>query len=462
MKKGKWPGKTLWILLLASPALLVLCAVLSRASTPQSTASLQAMAASNGYVVLAWNNLGMHCIDRDYSNMSILPPYNVLRAQVIKIGDPPQFVTGGITISYSFPGNTKSVTKTNFWTYAMKLFHLSAPLPPNIGLTGKGLTGTFDLVQDKVLGEYFEAAGIPLTEYSDTDKKLKHPHPYQLATIIVRDAKGKILAKTHAVAPISSELMCVMCHADTADATTRYPITPTGKVETNILALHDYLNRANPMAQLNGKALLASQPVQCADCHADNAVGAAGIAGIESLSFAMHNHHNNDCLAYPDTCVSDITPDTTSGCYNCHPGPKTQCLRDVMSEQYAFNCTTCHGNMAMPASPGAFHESTYATMGVAPSITSGRRPWLDEPKCSDAACHGPGYAMDQPLFQNSRGHGGIYCEGCHDSTHAIAKSREPNDAVKFMQLQGQTGSLRKCTVCHKTQPTSGFQHSWAH
>ena len=33
--------------------------------------------------VLGWNNLGMHCMDSDYSVFSILPPYNTIEAQLI-------------------------------------------------------------------------------------------------------------------------------------------------------------------------------------------------------------------------------------------------------------------------------------------------------------------------------------------------------------------------------------------
>ena len=58
----------------------------------------------------------------------------------------------------------------------------------------------------------------------------------------------------------------------------------------------------------------------------------------------------------------------------------------------------------------------------------------------------------------SREHGGIYCEGCHDSTHAIVPSREVNDGIKFMAWQEHAGPLDTCTVCHASQPTSGGPH----
>jgi len=103
------------------------------------------------YIVLSWNDLGMHCANKDFSTMCILPPYNNLKAQVIKRGNAttlPQVVTSGLSVSYEIPGNTYSVGKTNFWTYSQALFGISTP---NIGLTGAGLTGTMAMN----INEYF-------------------------------------------------------------------------------------------------------------------------------------------------------------------------------------------------------------------------------------------------------------------------------------------------------------------
>ncbi len=59
---------------------------------------------SNGkdYTVLAFNDLGMHCADQDYRIFSILPPYNVLNAQVLKKGSTPQMLSpaDGVSLSY--------------------------------------------------------------------------------------------------------------------------------------------------------------------------------------------------------------------------------------------------------------------------------------------------------------------------------------------------------------------------
>ena len=49
--------------------------------------------------LLGWNNLGMHCMDSDYSVFSVLPPYNTIEAQLIVAG---RLVTNGAgyTVTY--------------------------------------------------------------------------------------------------------------------------------------------------------------------------------------------------------------------------------------------------------------------------------------------------------------------------------------------------------------------------
>lgn len=206
--RNKWIG---WMMQSAILFLSLLLANTSASAEPRPWSS--AAQKDRSYVVLAWNNLGMHCYNPDFRDLAVLPPYNTIWAQVVKVGDPPQVVTSGITIEYQFPHNTYSTGKTNFWTWAQQIFDLNDPLPPNIGLTGKGLTGKMDLVQDIVLGDHFEAEGIPLTEYDDSDKNLQKPSPYQMAQITVLDITEKILAQTMTVAPVSSELQCINCHA---------------------------------------------------------------------------------------------------------------------------------------------------------------------------------------------------------------------------------------------------------
>ncbi len=357
------------------------------------------------YIVLAWNDLGMHCYNRDFKDLGVLPPYNNLWAQVIQVGDPPQIITTGISVSYAFADNTYSAGKSNFWTYAQPLFGLTSPLTPNIGLTGRGLAGPMDVKSD-----HFQADGIPLTEFSDSAPTVASP--YQLATVVVTDTiSGQVLARVVTVAPVSTEMHCDYCHSDNGPGAEGIA---TGSVYTNILTKHD---------DEQGTSLMTSRPVLCAGCHASNALGTTGSPGLPNLSHAMHSLH------------AEEVPDSLAGCYNCHPGPTTRCLRDVMSSRFGLTCISCHGGMAAVANPV-------------------RQPWLDEPRCDDAHCHGAGFAQNNALYRHSTGHNGIYCEGCHDSTHAIAASTQPKDGFKFVAWQRAPGPLSQCTTCHATAPAT--------
>ncbi|MDA8402700.1 MAG: PKD domain-containing protein [Desulfobacteraceae bacterium] len=101
----------------------------NRASIPAAPVPQQTFTTKSGYNVFAANDLGMHCADLDHRVASILPPYNVLHAQVIQKGtstSPPKILTSSnIGVVYSAASNPKDpalanpasapVYKTNFW-----------------------------------------------------------------------------------------------------------------------------------------------------------------------------------------------------------------------------------------------------------------------------------------------------------------------------------------------------------
>ncbi|PIW07439.1 MAG: hypothetical protein COW39_13275, partial [Comamonadaceae bacterium CG17_big_fil_post_rev_8_21_14_2_50_60_13] len=99
--------------------------------------------APTGYTLLAWNDLGMHCVDgKDYSVFSILPPYNNLHAQLVNSAKG-GLVTTGVTLTYEAMAdatgsiNTSSVTKTNFWSWVKSLF--GTALSIDTGLKGNAV-----------------------------------------------------------------------------------------------------------------------------------------------------------------------------------------------------------------------------------------------------------------------------------------------------------------------------------
>lgn len=357
---------------------------------------------SSDMVVLGYNDLGMHCMNQDFSQFMILPPFNTLHAQVIdRTGDDPRIVSDGVTVSYAIPSSTHSSDKTNFWTYSAQL--LGGALTPDIGLTGNGLSGTMS----PTTGGDWSVTGIPMTPITDSGQE----NAYQLATVTVTSA-GKTVARTNAVVPVSWEISCQLCH-NGSDA------------PANILQAHD---------KLHGTNLVAQTPVRCGSCHAQPPLGALGQGkpGVSSLSRAMHSAHANR--------MDDVKA-TLGGveCYACHPGKRTKCLRDVHVSK-GLDCHSCH--------------KTMADVGAA-----SRRPWVDEPHCSD--CHNkPGSTYEQPntLYRDSKGHHGVHCSACHGSPHAIAPSVVAADNVQAVALQGHAGTIDTCTVCHRRTPDDGFAH----
>ncbi len=204
-------------------------------------------------------------------------------------------------------------------------------------------------------------------------------------------------------------------------------------------------------------------------------------------------------------------------CYQCHPGQRTDCLRGAMATG-GMLCQDCHGDMAQvgddftrnvsPANPGAFElASDFFTNPATPRV-----PWANEPTCG--SCHtgdatdnmhgDPGTVGDPQdgirlmqaylstdskatpilpsntrfaentvpatradgtpnpgagnpmLYRVSKGHGGVFCEGCHGSTHGIWPNGNPsaNDNVAAIQLQGHTGTIIECTTCHTGNGTN--------
>jgi hypothetical protein len=338
----------------------------------------------------------MHCANRYFGNICILPPYNNQRAQVIKVGDAgnlPQVMTYGMNVMYQIPGNTYSVGKTDFWTYCPQIFGIT--LPNDTGLTGNGLSGTMTMIDN-----YFVAEGIPVTPFTDSD--LVNEHPFQLTLINVYDASSTLLASTQSVIPVSNEINCISsgCHSS----------------EQDILNKHELVPGFNPTVK----------PVFCANCHQDNALNKPGTPGTPVFSEAIHTKHGGQ----------------TNDCYKCHPGPNTQCFRDIMKSN-GMVCQDCHGSVDH----------------VGQTISNGRQAWLQEPDCGAVACHGPQHAPEAgKLYRNSKGHGNLYCSSCHSSPHAIVPTSQANDNVQNIALQGYQGTLNSCVVCHGVIPTGPGPH----
>ena len=96
------------------------------------------------YVLLSWNNLGMHCISDSDPYWILLPPANDIFAQLVKRGDPPEIITEGVEISYAVEKGFEHPEKhVRFWEFADKL--LGADLKPGVGVGGLKVNGIMKL-----------------------------------------------------------------------------------------------------------------------------------------------------------------------------------------------------------------------------------------------------------------------------------------------------------------------------
>ncbi|MFH1060455.1 MAG: cytochrome ubiquinol oxidase subunit I [Pseudomonadota bacterium] len=418
------------------------------------------------YLLLCWNELGMHCLTDGDDRLVILPPANTLQAQLIRRGELPALVSEGVEITYAVePSFADPAKHIPFWRYVKATF--GADLPPNVGLAGKGLSGGMEY--DAKAG-VFEAKFIPVAPYPDGGGF----NPYPLFTIEAKDKQtGKIIARTRVVAPVSSEMGCLNCHggqwrvAGVAGVT-----TPTAD---DILATHDRINRTDLQ-----KRVAEGRPILCASCHADPALGAAGDGKRLNMSAAMHGWHANY-----------LTQRGAEACAACHPAAPqgaTRCLRGLHADM-GQDCTNCHGFIEDHALSLLKREQE-AGKAVAAELmrhlrprsvakvaeVKPRTPWLNEPDClnchqdfaapaGDASGFNRWTAGPEDLYRSRTGEGGVKCAACHGSPHALYPAANPygrdRDVIQPRQYQGNPlpiSANQNCKVCHTVDMDSEMHH----
>ena len=462
------------------------------------------LAAANNQL-LSWNNLGMHCMDSDYSVFSILPPYNTVEAQLLVGG---KLVTNGsgYTVTYQAVAdpdgsfNSTAMGKGNYYTYATALY--GAALAPEGGLASWAMPGTNNTSQAMLfeptnhpapsvatLVNWFRAEGIPITPYDDAHNK----NPYPLMRLIARNAANQPIATNDTVLPVSDEMDCRMCHASGTQASAQpaagwvWDGLPERDFRLNILRLHDEKNFSEH-AGLYASALAArgfnslglyrgvvadGKPVLCATCHASEALGTGSYSNIPPLTASVHSKH-----ATVMDPVLGITLDNSlnrASCYRCHPGSATKCLRGAMGGAIAadgamaMQCQSCHGNMSAVGTPfpqrvGWFMEPN--CQGCHTGTATSNNGKIRYTSCFETngsvrvatnltfATSPNTPAPGLSLYRFSAGHGGLQCSACHGSTHAEFPATHRNDNLRNEKIQGHAGMMVECTACHVSMTAS--------
>ncbi len=436
--------------------------------------------------VLAFNDLGMHCMDREFSVFSILPPFNVVHSQVVlrdADGKPYLADDGEVDVLYDAatdPSGSRNsystgVAKTDFWQHASDLFGVNLA-------AGEGLTGLYMPADDPLnrgaqpmdysaSNGWFSAEGVPITP---TDDALLN-NTYPLLRIAAVDTTGSPVGHLDVVVPVAAETDCKNCHKTGAiaadDQGVQWSTDADLEIQSkkNVLILHDLEHQQYKLEN--------SQPVLCAQCHYSPALDLNGTGEPNppialKFSVVMHKYHGE----LKDGSGNPVFPPAgpvNVNCYQCHPGNITRCQRGTMATG-GMDCFDCHGDML--------------------AVGGARRPWQDLPRCQ--SCHtGDTVAFLDPnltdpalvhdanwpfrlrqayrtgdasaspllstntrfaentdtLFRFSKGHGGIACESCHGSTHAIWPNADAaaNDNLAAVKLQGFAGTIIACDACHE-------------
>jgi hypothetical protein len=467
--------------------------------------ALTAQGASSA--IVGWNNLGMHCMDSDYSVFSILPPYNTIEGQLIVGG---KLVTNGTgyTVTYQAVAdsagsiNSTSAGKGNYEQFYNALYTTNI-LSPESGLAGWAMPGPlntpqtnlFQTLNEPVHGvltpvNWFHAEGIPITPYDDLGRK----NPYPMMRMIARNSAYQPIATNDVVLPVSDEMDCRVCHASGTQSAAKPAVgwvwdgLPERDYRLNILRLHDerqFSQHATVYAaalaanHLNSSGLYRNvtadgKPVLCAVCHASEALQTAGYPGVPALTTSVHAQHANVMDPISKTTLNDSA--NRAACYRCHPGSTTRCLRGAMGSAIAadgsmeMQCQSCHGNMSAVGSSSrvgwimepncqACHTGNATTNTGAIRYTSAFEPNGNfrtnvTPIFATTPDTPPTGGLNLSLYRFSVGHGGLQCSACHGSTHAEFPSSHNNDNLRNIRLQGHSGVLAECTACHTNSPST--------
>lgn len=482
----------LW-LLLGAPTVLA-----AWLSAPQNTLAASAQ-------ILGWNNLGMHCMDSDYSVFSVLPPYNTIEANLIVAG---KLVTNGTGYSVTYEAvadptgsfNSTARGKGNFYDFVTPLY--GASVQPEFGLTPWPMPGTNNTPQPMLFEQtnrpaagvatkvnWFRAEGIPITPHDDAGRK----NPYPMMRLIARDSGGTAIATNDVVLPVSDEMDCRTCHASGAPDAAKpaagwvWSENPERDYRLNILRLHDELQFANH-AGLYQAALAArgfnsqglyrgvvadGKPALCAVCHASEALGTGSYSNIPPLTASVHSKHAG--VTDPDLLLTLDSAAHRAACYRCHPGSATKCLRGAMGGAIArdgsmeMQCQSCHGNMIQVGSlsrVGWFMEPNCQSCHTGSATSNNGKIRFTSCFETNGAVRVPTNQIfatnpNQPapglsLYRFSSGHGGLQCSACHGSTHAEFPATHSNDNLRNERIQGHAGMMVECTACHISMTASAI------
>lgn len=314
----------------------------------------------------------------------------------------------------------------------------------------------------------------------------------------------------------SGAAFTVVSPSDDPDLNSTFLVSEEWAADTNIVRLHDSLHGTNLEASIPiaCQSCHYTPALDLAQLGPSTGNGRQQL-NHKSFSNVLHQSHGEHVDLFPlmpapgAATTEERFAIMEETCYSCHPGSRNQCLRGAMFQGNML-CQDCHGDMA--AIGNDFTDDLPNNPFPAGADLNKRVPWASEPGCQ--SCH-VGDAVNQPADQSGfiyapdgirllrawrtgdpaatpikvassrfaedldaatgntvlyrlskggdpiensvgkKGHGGVFCEACHGSTHAVwpvtprSGPFVANDNATATQLQGHDGKIQECDVCHE-------------
>ncbi len=191
------------------------------------------------------------------------------------------------------------------------------------------------------------------------------------------------------------------------------------------------------------RGAMANGGLVCQDCHGQLAqVG-------DDFSRNVTPGTPGEFLLAADFYTNPATPRVPwanePGCGSCHTGYATDNLAG--DPNVLVNPTDTLGNSDGIRLLAAYRQGDTKATPIVPSNKTFAENVVD---AEDLPGH-PDAVGNPKLYRVSKGHGGLFCESCHGSTHAEWPSGNPNanDNIPAGQLQGHSGYISECQVCHE-------------
>lgn len=211
-------------------------------------------------------------------------------------------------------------------------------------------------------------------------------------------------------------------------------------------------NSMFPTVKANGDSLPQEQ--NCLRCHAGHRdqlyrdrMYSAGVTCFDCHGDMMANGQAHDKpKPGPEGFKTRVEWYDQPDCGSCHTGNANQGKNGQDGFFSAGVLKRAFNNQEPSQTPLAPKSQRFA---VQPGKTADI--FVSDPVDSDWSIRNSIVNMTTPLYRNSKDtHGDVACAACHGGTHEVWPNRDPkaNDNVAAMQLQGHTGTVLECNVCH--------------